>query len=362
MCKKVVVGLSGGVDSAVAALILLKEGYEVIGVSCHMFQEGFNTTGDMVISSEINDAKKIAEILGIKHEIVDARKEFKENVISYFKEEYINGRTPNPCVICNPLVKFKTLLDLCEKYNADIISTGHYANVEKSNERYSIKNAKYAQKDQTYALSRLTQDELAKLYMPLGNYSKDEVRNIAKENNLFVSQKKDSQDICFIENSYKEFLEEYVIKGLPPKGNFVDKNRNVLGEHNGISNYTYGQRRGLNIALGKRVFVNKIDVLNNEIVLGDDDDCFSSELVASNVSFMGATYFDNEEYLARIRYSHKGEKCIIDFDGEKFKENEVTANSKIKLRFNKEVRAVTPGQVVVIYRDDIIIASAIIEG
>lgn len=354
--SKVIVGLSGGVDSAVAALLLKNQGYEVIGVTM------INYALD---SSEIEDAREIAGTLGIKHVEIDMREEFKKSVIGYFVEEYLKGRTPNPCVMCNLLVKFESLIRVMEQEKADHIATGHYAEIVKlNNGRYTIAVNKSG-KDQTYALCRLSQYQLQHLLTPLAKYDKDEVRKIALEAGIPVANKKDSQDICFVQKGkYFEFIKEYLategneagnkdritnVDISDKKGNFVDEEGNVLGTHNGISHYTIGQRKKLGLALNKPVFVKELRPLSNEVVISTGGDVYFDELICDDTVYMAAEEFEEgERLLAKIRYAHEGTYCRVEL------------NNTCKVIFEKPVRAVTPGQAIVFYKDERVYASGII--
>lgn len=349
MGKKVIVGLSGGVDSSVAAYTLLQQGYEVIGVTMHVW----NQDGDEVYSQAVRDAKKVADHLGIPHYVIDFTKEFKENVVDYFINEYLSGRTPNPCNMCNRFVKWEALLDRAKDFGAEYVATGHYARIKKlDNGRYVVMNSATATKDQTYALNQLRQEQLAHTLMPIGQYSKDEIRQIAKDAGIPVADKPDSQDICFIpDGDYKAFLQKYADRELPSEGNFVNEAGVVLGKHKGITNYTVGQRKGLGIALGKPVFVSAIRPDTNEVVISDTGDVFSRELFCNRLNFMAVEDLtEPTEVIAKIRYAHKGSPCTI----EKIDEDTV------KCTFHEDVRAITPGQSVVFYQNDYVFGGGII--
>lgn len=338
MGKKVIVGLSGGVDSSVAAYTLLQQGYEVIGVTMHVW-------GNMEENMAVKDAKKVADHLGIPHYVIDFTKEFKQNVVDYFIEEYMNGRTPNPCNKCNRFVKWEALLDRAKDFGAEYVATGHYARIKTlENGRLVVMNSATAVKDQTYALNQLTQEQLLHTIMPIGQYSKDEIRQLAKDAGIPVADKPDSQDICFIpDGDYKAFLEKYANRKLPTEGNFVNEEGIVLGKHKGITHYTVGQRKGLGIALGKPVFVSAIRPETNEVVISDTGDVFSRELLCNKLNFMAVEDLtEPTEVIAKIRYAHKGSPCTI----EKIDEDTV------KCTFHEDVRAITPGQSVVFYQND----------
>ncbi|WP_026834654.1 tRNA 2-thiouridine(34) synthase MnmA [Eubacterium xylanophilum] len=345
MAKKVVVGMSGGVDSSVAAYLLKEQGYEVIGVTMQIWQDDAQENPDGCCGiSAVDDARRVADALGIRYYVMNFKKEFRENVIDYFIREYKNGRTPNPCIACNRYVKWESLLQRSLEIGADYIATGHYARiVQLPNGRYAIKNSVTAAKDQTYALYNLTQDQLTRTLMPVGEFSKDEIREIAKKAGLPVAAKPDSQEICFVpDNNYAGFIERETGE-KEKKGNFVDLDGNVLGEHQGISHYTIGQRKGLGISLGKRTFVTEIRTGTNEVVLGDNEDLFGKKVYANNINFMGIEDISDEiRGVAKIRYNHSGDTCRIKRIGE----------DEIEITFDKPQRAATPGQAAVIYSED----------
>lgn len=363
--KKVVVGLSGGVDSAVAAS-LLKNEYEVIGVTLQM-------QGDCFASKDIEDAQNVAKILGIEHVVLDCQERF-EAIKDYFVQSYLAGKTPNPCVVCNPTVKWAALCEYADETGADYVATGHYAYVEKlNNGRYALRAAD-SRKDQTYALYGLTQEQLRRTIMPLGRFSsKDEVRDIAKSIGLPVSDKPDSMEVCFIpDNDYAGFIADHAAAaGKSPKegsgtaitammpGSFVDEEGKVLGEHKGIIHYTIGQRKGLGIAFGEPMFVKEIRAESNEVVLARNEDLFTSELRAGKINLMGAGELaEGMRCKAKIRYAHKGEMCEI---SECCKSPDHEGIS-LKIRFDDPVRAVTKGQAVVLYDETgYVICGGIIE-
>ncbi|MBQ2426542.1 MAG: tRNA 2-thiouridine(34) synthase MnmA, partial [Lachnospiraceae bacterium] len=318
MAKKVVVGMSGGVDSSVAACLLKEQGYDVIGVTMQIWQEEdpeqVEENGGCCGLSAVDDARRVAWSLGIPYYVMNFRKEFKESVMDYFVDEYLHGHTPNPCIACNRYVKWEALLERSMEIGADFIATGHYARVmQLPNGRYTIQNSVTAAKDQTYALYNLTQEQLSRTLMPVGAYTKDEIRQIAEDHGLEVAKKKDSMEICFIpDNDYAGFIERSV-DHVPGPGNFVDKDGNILGRHKGITHYTVGQRKGLNLAMGRPVFVTEIRPETGEVVIGDNEDVFSDRLVCGNVNWMAVDGLHGEEktVMAKIRYSHKGASCVI---------------------------------------------------
>lgn len=328
--EKIVVGMSGGVDSSVAAYLLKQQGYEVIGVTMQMWTEAES------------DAGKVAEQLGIKHYVLDFRKEFKSRVIDNFIEEYCNCRTPNPCNRCNRMMKWEALLEWAKTQGIHQIATGHYAKmVQLQNGRYTVTDAVSKAKDQTYALCRLTQEQLSATRMPVGDYSKDEIRAIATKIGLVVADKPDSQDICFVpDGDYGAFIQKYAEVPITGEGNFVDKEGQVLGRHKGLLHYTIGQRKGLNLAMGEPVYVTGLHPETNEVVIGTNEDVFSDTLIAKDLNAMAVPSLSEEmECMAKIRYAHPGAKCKI-YPVEK---------DRIKVVFEEKQRAITPGQSVVFY-------------
>lgn len=338
--KKVVVGLSGGVDSSVAAHLLKEQGYEVIGVNLNVWQ------------GEQADAKAVAECLGIEYHVYDYREQFKRDVVAYFIEEYRVGRTPNPCNMCNRKIKWTCLLEAAKDFGADYIATGHYARIDKlDNGRYAICNSVTATKDQTYALCNLTQEQLSRTIMPVGAYEKNDIRAIAEKIGLPVASKSDSQDICFIpDGDYASFIREMGQLNVEP-GDFVDKTGKVLGTHKGITDYTIGQRKGLNLPMGHPVFVVDIQPESNQVVIGENEDLFTTRVIAKDFNYMAVQKMESgDEFIGKIRYAHKGTKCKV----------VKTWEDKVEIEFEEPVRAITPGQNLVLYMGEYVAGGGII--
>lgn len=342
--QKILVGLSGGVDSAVCAYLLKLAGYEVIGATLRTWvSEG----GEDSRCCEIDDAREIADFLGIPYYVKNCMAEFQEHVTEPFISEYLNGRTPNPCVGCNRTVKWAKMLELADVLGAELVATGHYATlVHKENGRLTVKQSPFAAKDQSYMLYKLTQEQLARTIMPLGQLSKDEVRNIAEKAGIPVAEKPDSQEICFIpDGNYADYIDRMSTREVPPEGNFVDAEGRILGRHKGITHYTVGQRKGLGLAMGVPVFVKEIRPETNEVVIGSNEDLFSDTVYCRDLNFLsipGLAPGETIPAVVRIRYHHAGEKAQVRLAGDDLAE----------ITFEKPVRAATPGQAAVFYDAD----------
>ena len=353
---KVVVGMSGGVDSSVAAYLLKEQGYDVIGVTMQIWQEEDICTveenGGCCGLSAVEDARRVAAALDIPYYVMNFREEFKKNVIDYFADSYVNGQTPNPCIACNRYVKWEALLKRSISIGADYIATGHYARVEQlPNGRYALRRSATAAKDQTYALYNLTQEQLKRTLMPVGEYTKEEVRQIAEKIGLLVADKPDSQDICFVpDGDYASFIETHTGKKVS-KGNFVLSDGTVIGQHKGIIHYTVGQRKGLGLALGFPAFVLEIRPETNEVVIGTYEESLTTVVRANKLNFMAVEDIQRPvRVFAKIRYNHKGAWCTVERTGE----DEVTC------RFEEPQRAVTPGQALVFYDGEYVLGGGTI--
>lgn len=364
MKKRVVVAMSGGVDSSVAAALLVEQGYEVIGMTmCFNLSESKGKRPACCGLEGIEDARRVAQALGIKHYVVNMQKSLADYVIKDFCDEYAHGRTPNPCVRCNQYLKFDVLLKKALALDADFIATGHYARLKidrrlqtvdrrpKTNEQtYLLQKAKDKYKDQSYFLYRINKKYLKNILFPLGNYTKTEVRALARKFKLPVAEKPGSQEICFLpDNDYRAFLKNYfTIKTKP--GRVVDLKGNVLGEHKGVAYYTIGQREGLGIACGYPVYVVKIDLKKNQLVVAQKEDAYNCEFLVKKLNFLGAPIKKRVAARVKIRYNHKESPAEI-----------APHKNRLKIKFKKAQFAITPGQSAVFYQNDTVFGGGIIE-
>jgi len=344
--EKILVGMSGGVDSSVAVALLQDQGYEVIGATMLVLKEECRN------NKVEQEAKAVADRLNIEHVSLHLEETFDQRVIQSFIAEYLQGRTPNPCVLCNRIVKFEELLQYAISKDIPYIATGHYAKVEEKNGRYLLKKSESKTKDQTYVLYNLKQEQLAHTIFPLGEYNKDKVREIAEKYELGVASKPDSQEICFVEdNAYGKFIAEHIDSDILP-GNFVDTKGNILGQHKGIYYYTVGQRKGLGIASNKPLYVVDVDIEKNEVVIGDDEETFGNTLTARELNWISIEKLEKEMKVeAKIRYGAKEAPATI----------KPLEDGRVEVVFDTPQRAITSGQSVVFYDNEYVIGGGIIE-
>ncbi len=355
MNKKALIAMSGGVDSAVSALLMKQQNYECVGATMKLHENGHTVSDEnsCCSSKDIEDAKSVASGLGMKHYVFNFSDRFKENVIDRFIDAYKNGRTPNPCIDCNRYLKFDTLFDKAKELDCDYVVTGHYAQVEYSKEigRYILKKAVDTNKDQSYVLYSLTQEKLAHVQFPLGGMSKSDVRKIAEENGFVNAAKSDSQDICFVtDGKYHEFIESYIGYKFP-EGDFIDKNGNFLGRHKGIIRYTVGQRKGLGLSFEQPMYVTAVNPTDNTVTLGTSEELFCADVTAKNINLISVeNLYQPMRVKAKVRYRQNEQwATAVQIDSD-----------TLKIEFDEPQRAITKGQSVVLYDNDIVVGGGTI--
>ncbi|MBP3824272.1 MAG: tRNA 2-thiouridine(34) synthase MnmA [Butyrivibrio sp.] len=352
--KKALIAMSGGVDSSVAAALMLKKGFDCMGCTMRLYENdmiGEDLFGTCCSLKDTQDARAVCEKLGIEYNIYHYEAEFTKNVIEPFVCSYERGETPNPCIRCNKYLKFDILYEKAKALGYDNIVTGHYARIEERDGHFYLLKAVDPGKDQSYVLYDLTEEQLSHTYFPLGEMTKNEAREIAAEYGFVNKDKKDSQDICFVpDGDYAAMIKRYRNKDYP-KGDFVDLQGNVLGTHEGIINYTIGQRRGLGIPADRRLYVKRLDTENNRVILADDEDLFDKEVMVREFNWItGDAPSEPIRCLAKIRYRHKEQPATAT----------IFADGKARIVFDEPQRAITPGQSAVLYDGEIVLGGGII--
>lgn len=348
MKKRVLLGMSGGVDSSVAAILLQNDGYEVIGATLRLVPKEFGDEAD----TAARDAKEIADLLGIEHHVIDLTEHFKSSVMADFAESYLSGKTPNPCVLCNREIKFGKMLEIADELCCDYLATGHYAQCvfDDASGSYLLKKAPH-NKDQSYFLYTLSQDVLRRVIFPLGKLTKQQVREFAQRHSLPTSSKRDSQDICFVQSGkHADFIEKFTGKsGMT--GNFISDDGKILGRHKGIIHYTIGQRKGLGIALGSPKFVTEIDAVTGDVTLGENESLMSNELMVTDLRFTSESVPSEFDAQVKIRFAASPAAAKIT----------VLNDNTARVVFAEKQRAITQGQSAVFYDDDTVLGGGKIQ-
>ena len=353
MAQKALIAMSGGVDSSVAAYLMKENGYDCIGCMMHLYNNSVSPDADSKTCCSLDDAedaRSVAFKLGIPFYVFNFTDEFRTQVIDNFISSYKNGLTPNPCIECNRHLKFAKLYDRALYLGCEYIVTGHYARVEKRNNRYYLKKGIDSSKDQSYVLYSLTQDQLSHIKFPVGELSKPDVREKARLIGLINSEKPDSQDICFVpDGDYAKVIERYS-DYVPEEGDFIDCSGKAIGRHKGIIHYTIGQRKGLGVAFGEPKYVCRIDAVNNTVTLGDNSDLFKREVSIKDINWIsGEAPSDEFRCTAKIRYNHREQPALVIPDGD-----------RATIMFDEPQRAITPGQAAVMYNGEYVIGGGVI--
>ncbi|OCN01193.1 tRNA 2-thiouridine(34) synthase MnmA [Clostridium sp. W14A] len=353
MKRKVMLGMSGGVDSSVAALLLQKAGYEVTGVTLRLSPDGLmpEREGGCCSLADIEDARRVCYKLGIDHMVLNFKELFERDVIAPFAAQYEAGKTPNPCVACNRHIKFGAMLDRAELLGFDYIATGHYALIEQTPQGRWLLKKSPAAKDQSYVLYMLTQRQLAHTLLPVGSYPKPEIRRMAEEAGLTVAKKRDSQEICFVEdNNYGAFLERYTGRAAKP-GDFLDETGNVIGRHRGVTRYTVGQRKGLGMSFGKPMYVTGIDAEHNTVTLGGEQERYAHALTAGDINLIPFDALEKETRAqVKVRYSAAPANAALS----------PLPDGRVRVKFESPQKSVAPGQAVVFYDGDTVLGGGTI--
>ncbi|MFP4546761.1 MAG: tRNA 2-thiouridine(34) synthase MnmA [Fidelibacterota bacterium] len=348
--KKILVGISGGVDSSAALYLLKEQGYDPVGITLKVI----TNTKDSKFEGELERTRKLCQKLSVKHIVRHVEQEFYDKIIMDFVNTYLQGETPNPCVVCNKQIKWKFLLSEADKLGINFVATGHYARIIEKNGQFELHKGIDEKKDQSYMLWQLGQTELSRTKFPLGEYTKDEIRKIARAHSLVPDSLAESQDICFIpENDYRKYLKTNFFDRLKMigKGDLVETDGTVVGQHEGFYNFTIGQRKGFKIGFGERRYVKQLDAENNRIVIAKNDDLYSKGAVIQKINFPVGNIQRQVSGTIKIRYNHKGVLCRGEF----------THKGLLKITFDQPQRAVTPGQTAVLYNEDKVILGGIIK-